>query len=160
MSLEVKLNKLYKEIAEQINDMIPVEWSRFYFNGEVKDKEGGVFFFYEPTDSKDSPIYSHDIPEIYQISEKAYDAELHKLFKLTVKLQQVFVNNNQEPWFSVTFLVSDTGKLSVNFDYTNWHNSDYGRTDRIDYFEYKYVGKNIEQFDLNLMKKMKEFEER
>ena len=46
MSFEIKLNELYKEISQQVNDMIPTEWDNFCFNGEVKEGEGGVFFFY------------------------------------------------------------------------------------------------------------------
>lgn len=46
MSFEIELNKLYKEIAQQVNDMIPIEWDNFYFNGEVKEEEGGVSSFY------------------------------------------------------------------------------------------------------------------
>lgn len=45
MSFEIELNKLYNKIAQQVNDMIPTEWDNFYFNGEVKEGEGGVFFF-------------------------------------------------------------------------------------------------------------------
>jgi len=41
----MELNKLYKKIAQQINDMIPFEWDKFWFNGEIKDEEGGVFSF-------------------------------------------------------------------------------------------------------------------
>ncbi|WP_368044762.1 immunity protein YezG family protein [Lysinibacillus sphaericus] len=29
MSFEIELNKLYKEIAQQVNDIIPVEWSNY-----------------------------------------------------------------------------------------------------------------------------------
>ena len=48
MSFEIKLNELYKEISQQVNDMIPTEWDNFCFNGEVKEGEGGVFFFLCP----------------------------------------------------------------------------------------------------------------
>ncbi|MED4978013.1 immunity protein YezG family protein, partial [Weizmannia sp. CD-2023] len=44
--------------------------------------------------------------------------------------------NDQDPWFSVTLILNDTGKLNVHFDYTNWHESGFGPTDRIKYFEY------------------------
>ncbi len=43
MTFETKLNELYSEIAQQVSDMIPIEWNELYFNGEVKDEEGGVF---------------------------------------------------------------------------------------------------------------------
>jgi uncharacterized protein (TIGR01741 family) len=158
MSFEIELNKLYEQIAQHVSDMIPVEWNEFYFNGEVKDEEGGVFFFFTPVDSNADAVYSHDIPDLYQINENAYDEELNKLFELTVKLQQVFIENDQEPWFSVTLLVNDTGKLKVHFDYTNWHESEFGPTARIEYFEYKYL--NNEQVDLDLIERMKKFEEK
>ncbi|MCU5733636.1 antitoxin YezG family protein, partial [Bacillus pacificus] len=64
MSFENELNKLYRKIAEKINDMIPVEWEEFYFNGEVKDGEGGVYFFYTTLDEKQEYKYSHYIPRM------------------------------------------------------------------------------------------------
>lgn len=160
MSFELELNNLYEKIAHHVSGMIPIEWSQFYFNGEVKDKEGGVFFFFTPIDSKDEPVYSHDIPDLYKINERVYDDEIHKLFELTVELQQVFIDNDQEPWFSVTLLVNESGKMNVHFDYTNWHDSEFGPTARIEYFEYKYLNQNKENLDLELMKKMNEFKER
>ncbi|MEH6986098.1 immunity protein YezG family protein, partial [Priestia megaterium] len=45
MSFENELHTLYRKITQKVSDMIPVEWGSFYFNGEVKDGEGGVYFF-------------------------------------------------------------------------------------------------------------------
>lgn len=39
------MNVLYRKIAETINELIPEDWEEFYFNGEVENGEGGVFFF-------------------------------------------------------------------------------------------------------------------
>ena len=157
MSFEIELNKLYTEIAQQVNEMIPIDWDNFYFNGEVKDEEGGVFFFFTPK-GEEQHVFSHYIPKFYSVDKRAYNKELHKLFKLTVELQRVFTDNNQEPWFSVALLVNDAGKLNVHFDYTNWHVSEFGPTNRIRYFEYKYIKNN--QTDLDLLERMKEFEEK
>ncbi|KGT37227.1 DUF600 family protein [Weizmannia sp. CD-2023] len=157
MSFETKLNELYKKIAQQVNDMIPTEWDKFYFNGEVKEGEGGVFFFFMPK-GEEQPIFSHYIPTLYSVDKRAYNKELHKLFQLTVELQKIFTDNDQDPWFSVT-LINDTGKLNVHFDYTNWHESGFGPTDRIKYFEYKYISQNKEQLNLDLIERMKQFEE-
>lgn len=63
------------------------------------------------------------------------------------------LNNDQEPWFSVTLLVNDIGKLNVHFDYTDWHESEFGPTARIKYLEYKFITKNKEQQDLDLINK-------
>lgn len=157
MSFEIKLNALYKEIAQQINDMIPTEWDHFYFNGEVKEGEGGVFFFFTPK-GEEQHIFSHYIPKLYSVDKSVYNKELHELFQLTVELQKVFKDKEQDLWFSVTLILNDTGKLSVYFDYTNWYESDFGPTDRIKYFEYKYINQNKEQLDL--IERMKEFEEK
>ncbi|ASN04218.1 immunity protein YezG family protein [Virgibacillus necropolis] len=158
MSFEIELNKLYNEIAQQVNDMIPIEWENFYFNGEVKEREGGVFFFFKPK-GEEQYIFSHYIPKLYSVDKRAYNKELHKLFELTVELQKVFTDNDQEPWFSVTLLVNDTGKLNVHFDYTNWHESEFSPAARIEYFMYKYGSNNKEKLDLGLIERMKEFEE-
>lgn len=156
MSFEMELNKLYTEIAQQVNDMIPVEWENFCFNSEVKNGEGGAFFFFMPK-GEEQHVFSHYIPKLYNIDKRAYNKELHKLFQLTVELQKLFIDNDQEPWFSVTLLVNSLGNLNVHFDYTNWNKSKFGPADRTYYFEYKYVRKNKEKQDL--IEKMKDFEE-
>ncbi len=131
MSFENELNKLYRKIAEKINDMIPVEWEEFYFNGEVKDGEGGVHFFYTTLDEKQEYKYSHYIPRMYNVDRKIYNQFLHELFDLTVQLQQVFIDNQQEAWFSVTMIVNGEGKLTVRFSYVNWNDSEFGPSDEL-----------------------------
>ncbi|AFU13826.1 TIGR01741 family protein [Bacillus thuringiensis] len=160
MSFENELNKLYRKIAEKINDMIPVEWEEFYFNGEVKDGEGGVYFFYTTLDEKQEYKYSHYIPRMYNVDRKIYNQFLHELFDLTVQLQQVFIDNQQEAWFSVTMIVNGEGKLTVRFSYVNWNDSEFGPSDRIEYFEYKYLNRELtDEIDKELMARMKKYEE-
>lgn len=50
MSFELKLNEIYQKITQTINDTIPVEWKEFFFQGEVNDGEGGVYFFFNTFD--------------------------------------------------------------------------------------------------------------
>lgn len=157
MGFESELNKLYHNIAQQVSDMIPIDWDEFYFNGEVKNQEGGVFFFFKPK-GQEQHIYSHYIPRLYNIDKRTYNKELHKLFELSVELQKVFIANDQEPWFSVTFLVNSSGKLNVYFDYTDWHDSEFGPSARIKYFEYKYLNKNKEEIDMQLIEKMEKYQ--
>ena len=40
---EEKLNEMYQEIANHINDMIPTEWEQVYTMAYI-DEEGGEFF--------------------------------------------------------------------------------------------------------------------
>jgi len=159
MNFEIELNQLYKEIAQQVNDIIPTEWDESCFNGEVKEEEGGVFFFFMPK-GEEQHIFSHYIPKLYSVDKRAYNRGLHQLFQLTVELQKVFTDNGQDPWFSVTLLLTDSGKLNVHFDYTDWQESEFGPADRINYFEYKYMGQSNEQLDLVLIERMKKFEDK
>ena len=47
---EEKLNEMYQEIANKINEMIPVEWERVYTMAYIDDQGGEVFFnFINPT---------------------------------------------------------------------------------------------------------------
>lgn len=39
------MNKLYREIAETVNEMIPEEWEKFYFYAQISETGGGTYFF-------------------------------------------------------------------------------------------------------------------
>ena len=58
----------------------------------------------------------------------------------------------------MTLLVNAAGKLNVRFDYTNWHESEFGPTARIKYFEYKYLSNGNGQ--LEIIERMKDFEKK
>ncbi|MCC2444171.1 antitoxin YezG family protein [Bacillus cereus] len=40
-------------------------------------------------------------------------------------------------------IVTSEGKLKIYYGYTKWYQSTFGPNDRVDYFEYKYLGKKI-----------------
>ncbi|TVX76047.1 DUF600 family protein [Peribacillus simplex] len=61
---EFKLNSIYQQTAQTINETISEEWSKVLMYGEIADGTGTAFFFYY-TPNSEVPIYSHDIPEIY-----------------------------------------------------------------------------------------------
>ena len=46
MGFEENLNKMYQEIANKINEMIPVEWERVYTMAYIDEGGGEVFFNY------------------------------------------------------------------------------------------------------------------
>lgn len=156
--MEKKMNDLYRKIAEIIDHMIPLEWDEFYFNGEVENGEGGVFFFFKPK-NEDDYVYSLDIPNNYDINSDEYNLLENKLFKVTNDLKNVFLENGQEPWFSVTMKLTSEGKLKIEYDYTKWGESNFGPSDRLEYWESKYLN-NIPQDESDRIKidKMKEFE--
>lgn len=158
--MEQQMNKLYREIALIINDLIPVEWEHFYFNGEVENGEGGVFFFFKPVNQPEY-IYCRDILRQYNISKETYNNSMRSLLSLTNDLKKLFLENGQEPWFSITMKLTSEGKLNIEYDYTKWGESKFGPSDRLEYWESKYLN-HIPQDENDRIKieKMKEFEEK
>ncbi|MFE4572863.1 immunity protein YezG family protein [Paenibacillus chitinolyticus] len=155
--MEQQMNDLYREIAETINQLIPEDWENFYFNGEVENGEGGVFFFFKPKNGSEY-IYSLDIPNRYDVKDE-YDQLETKLFKITNDLKNLFLENGQEPWFSITMKLTSEGKLNIEYDYTKWRESDFGPSDRLEYWESKYLNTvPQDETDRIKMDKMRGFE--
>lgn len=159
MAFELELNKVYQKIAQTISDTIPVEWKEFFFQGEIKDGEGGVFFFFNTFES-DEYKYCYYIPEIYNVDKRVYDEYEDQIFELTVELQELFIENDQEPWFSITLLVNEEQKLKVHYDYINWSETEFGPTIRLKYFQYKYLNKlPKDEKEKEIFEKMNEYEQ-
>ncbi|MGE7022131.1 immunity protein YezG family protein [Solibacillus cecembensis] len=156
--MEEQMNGLYREIAMTINELIPEEWEDFYFNGEVENGEGGVFFFFKPINKHDY-VYCRDILKKYNINSEKYNKSMRSLLEITNNLKDMFLENDQEPWFSITMKLTSEGKLNIEYDYTKWRESKFGPSDRLEYWESKYLN-NFPQDESDRVKieKMKEFE--
>ena len=119
MGFEEKLNEMYQEIANHINDMIPTEWEQVYTMAYIDEEGGEVFFNYTKLDS-DNLHYYTDIPKDYNVSEKMFSKLSFTLYKLFKRLRELFIENNQELWTSCEFDFTKEGKLNVSFDYIEW----------------------------------------
>ncbi|MCC8990206.1 MAG: TIGR01741 family protein, partial [Staphylococcus sp.] len=64
MAFEENLNKMYQEIANHINEMIPTEWEQIYTMAYIDEEGGEVFFNYTIPGSDDLHYYT-DIPKDY-----------------------------------------------------------------------------------------------
>ena len=138
--MEEQLDVLYREIAEKVNDMIPEEWNQFYYYGQVSDTGGRVYFFYKSEQHGDF-VYSLDIPKLFEINEKKFRNDENELFLLSEKIRNVFIENQQELWFSFTIFLDDKGKFVMSYDYTNWFNTEYTVSKRQAIWKYKYLNK-------------------
>ncbi|EPD83700.1 immunity protein YezG family protein [Paenibacillus sp. HGH0039] len=156
--MEQQMNDLYREIAETINQLIPEDWEDFYFNGEVENGEGGVFFFFKPI-NKHGYVYCRGILKKYNVDSEIYKKTMRRLFKVTNDLKNIFLEDGQEPWFSITMKLTSEGKLNIEYDYTKWGESDFGPSDRLEYWESKYLNTvPQDETDRIKMDKMREFE--
>ena len=154
---EEKLNEMYQEIANKINEMIPAEWEQVYTKAYIDDEGGEVLFYYTKPGDNDLHYYTN-IPRDYNVSEKIFSDLWDDLFGLFDKLRESFKGDNQEPWTSCEFDFTNKGKLNVAFAYIDWKNSEFGPLARERYYEYKKFGmipeyedereeiKEIEQF--------------
>ena len=157
MGFEENLNKMYQEIANKINEMIPVEWERVYTMAYIDEGGGEVFFNYITPGSDDLHYYT-DIPKDYNVSERIFDELSDELYENFDRLRELFIENNQEPWTSCEFDFTKEGKLNVSFDYIDWKNSDFGPLAREYYYEYKKFGILPEkEYAINKVKKVEQF---
>lgn len=73
IQLEIKLNRLYREIAETVHAMIPEEWEKFYFYAQISEDGGGTYFFYNNFRNKENYKYSVEIPFKYEVDEEEFE---------------------------------------------------------------------------------------
>ncbi|HCY0372526.1 TPA: TIGR01741 family protein, partial [Staphylococcus aureus] len=58
MNFEEKLSEMYNKIANEINEMIPVEWEKVYVIAYVDDGGGQVIFYYTKPRNDELYYYS------------------------------------------------------------------------------------------------------
>ncbi|WP_257146107.1 antitoxin YezG family protein [Priestia megaterium] len=86
-------------------------------------------------------------------------------FKFSCSLKQVIEERGTEDMkkimkSSVTIIVNDKTNLKVHFSYVNWNDSQFRPSDQIEYFEYKYLRRElVDEKDKEQMMKMKRYEE-
>ena len=111
IQLEIKLNRLYREIAETVHAMIPEEWEKFYFMHKYQKLEG-TYFFYNNFRNKQNYKYSVEIPFKYEVNEEEFERKEDSLYKLSKELRDVFKDNQQELWYSFTMSLEHSGNLT------------------------------------------------
>jgi len=118
-----KLGRLYQEIVGIIIDTIPEQWLKVYLYGEVSDGSQTANFYYYPKDN-DNPICSHDITELFTVSEEEYSLQWNRLLDSIKELWTEFIDNDQVPWTSFTLIFDNTGKFKINYSYDDLSNAD------------------------------------
>lgn len=140
VQLEIKLNLLYREIAETVHALIPEEWEKFYFYAQISEAGGGTYFFYNNFRNKENYKYSVEIPFKYEVNEEEFERKEDSLYKLSKELRNVFKDNQQELWYSFTMSLEHSGEFNMHFDYTNWLETEYSFSDQMIIWKRKYLG--------------------
>ncbi len=134
--IEENLGVLYEKIAQTIVDTIPEEWLKVYLYGELTDDVRKSFFFYCPTEG--SPVYSHDIPEVFNIERAEYKRLWRQLLNDLQELWHEFKNNGHEPWTSLTLIFDHSGDFKIEYNYEDL--SEANDNERQIIWEHKYLG--------------------
>ncbi|WP_243291874.1 antitoxin YezG family protein [Bacillus sp. FJAT-47783] len=134
---EEQLGKLYQQIAEVVVDTIPEEWSKVYLYGEIGEGSQTAYFYYYPEGNK-KPIYSHDITEIFALSDLEYSEKWNSLVDLVQELWREFKDNEQEPWTNFTFILDKEGQFKIDYNYDDLSNVDLHKRKTI--WKYKHLG--------------------
>lgn len=157
MNFEEKLSEMYNKIANEINEMIPVEWEKVYVIAYVDDGGGQVIFYYTKP-RNDELYYYSSIVEDYNVLEEIFDDLWMELYRSFKKLRNIFKEESLEPWTSCEFDFTRDGKLNVSFDYIDWANSEFGQMGREHYYMYKKFGIWPEkEYAINWVKKIKDY---
>ncbi|WP_367069622.1 antitoxin YezG family protein [Bacillus velezensis] len=133
------LENIYLQIADVIRRMIPSEWSKVVLYAEILDGSREVYFFFQ-TPEKDEYIYSHDIPEQFQVSKKIYTELLIDLQELFKQLHNEFKENNPEAWTNLTLNLESSGTFSIDYDYEDVIESDLDEYERQMIWEFNNLG--------------------
>ncbi|QIH76480.1 DUF600 family protein [Macrococcoides canis] len=153
-----EINEKILEIIHQANDMIPEEWHELFINGSINKGEGTIFFFYNTKDNKTKWQYSATMQfEIDGYSSEYYENAWDELFDLGDELQQIFRENNQPIWSKVILHVDEHMKLTTEFDYADWYNSEYAVYEYMDYFRDEYLNQPPKHVGMDVVQQIREF---
>lgn len=140
--MEEKLGELYNEIANSIISAIPVEWEDIYYLGEVeKNKKSwsSVFFFKDI--NKQQYVKSHDIPQIYGVSESEYRDIMNNINSILLRLYDCFIENSQCVWEQLSLSIKNTGEFNIDYMYDKLKNSKMGQVGREVVWAYETFGR-------------------
>lgn len=134
-----KMEKLYQNISDKVGSMIPEEWNKVYFYGEILNDSRTVYFFYNRA-SDGKIIYSHDIPSVYKVDKRLYLKALRELSMIVNELHTEYDENNENSWKNITFVFGRNGQFDMKFGYDDFSQGEYNLTDLKMIWMYEVLG--------------------
>ncbi|MGW7760798.1 immunity protein YezG family protein [Bacillus velezensis] len=134
-----KMGELYQKIAEHLNEMIPFQWKKIVLYAEILDDSADIYFYFT-TPTNGDYLYSHYIPEQFNVSEEIYDQLLIELQELFEELKEEFKLGNQDIWTNLTLKLENTGKFSIDYNDDDVLSSQLDDLQRRDVWKYQNLG--------------------
>jgi hypothetical protein len=113
----------FEQIAEGLNDLIPEEWSKVFLYVEGWEDFCTEYFYYYPADGR-APVLSHHIPNHFDLDEEEFEDRESELAEQVLSLQDVFKEQELEPWTSLTFILECNGQFHVEYGYEDLRDVD------------------------------------
>ncbi len=131
-----KIELIYQEIANKFVKIIPVEWNKILLFSEVEEDANSIYYvFYE---SENNILKTSDsLTDEFGVGIKERIMYSVELSRLVEKLNKAFIEEGLEKWNLITFILENTGKFKIYFEYVNLEESDV--TTRREAWEKKYL---------------------
>ena len=113
---ENKLIKYYSQIAEKLDEIIPVTWDKISMYAEEFGDVSSVSFYYY-TDNNSVLHHSGDIPGEWNVDEEIYDRLTDELMEINKGLWLEFKESGEPTWCSFTFNLNSEWKFKIKFSY-------------------------------------------
>ena len=105
----------YGEIANQLNQMIPVEWAKIIMQAIDIGTSASVYFYFYTLDNR--AHYSNAIPDEYHVNQEIYNNFVSELIDINSEFREEFVKANIEPWESMTFILNADWSFQIGYEY-------------------------------------------
>ncbi|WBW97142.1 immunity protein YezG family protein [Oceanirhabdus sp. W0125-5] len=134
---EKKLTKYYNQIAEKLEQIIPIEWDKVVMYSEETGNTSSVSFYFYSEDCTEV-CHSGNIPDKYNVNEDFFDSSIDELIDINKKLWSEFLISGQSTWCSLTFYLDSNWKFKVKYGYER--NSEISRLEREIRWAYDELG--------------------
>ena len=106
----------YGKIANQLNCIIPGEWSTIVLYGEELGDNSTASFYFK-TEENGEFIGGGLIPEIYKVDKDIYFELMLELCKQIKELKDEFIKQGLREWKTITFYLDRNFRFKVEFEY-------------------------------------------
>ncbi len=107
---------IYQKVANILVDMIPEYWEKILLYAEVREGFSQVYFYYYPK-NQEKPVYSLDIPDIFNVDKHQHKKLKQELYKCFEELWNEFNVQDQDQWEYLTYILNNSGQMKLNYGY-------------------------------------------
>lgn len=114
---ESKLTQYYEQIANKLDELIPIDWKRVAMYTEVDDGWSTTTFYFIAED--DIVYHWGDIFEKLGVDEDEFDERFDELSDINEEFWNEFKIAEVDLWSSFSFDMISDGKFKVEFNYND-----------------------------------------